>query len=78
MTTRKHESERKEMKIENGIPVPARAKGLTVILRKLKVGQSVILPAKGQSARTVARYALGKGKHATRATTGGTRVWRLK
>ena len=72
-----------ELKIERGIPMPMQGrnnKGYTTVLRKMKVGDSVILPHRDRDgAAAVANYALGTGKYSCRkAEGGGYRIWRTK
>lgn len=70
----------KQLKIEDGIPVPARWDGLTDALRKLKVGQSFLLSKeKRNTVHASAFHAFGKRGHiATRSEGDNVRVWRIK
>lgn len=69
-----------ELKIEKGIPIPQgrHNKGYSEILRKLKVGDSVLLPGQKESVRSLAAKTLGNGKYACRLDKDGVRVWRTK
>ena len=71
--------------IEDGIPLPARTRGLLsplgAAVRALDVGQSVMVPgATRKTGITGTVWAAGKlfgRKFATRTVEGGIRVWRL-
>lgn len=69
-------------KIEHGItPPPPHGRGYTEVLRKLKKGDSVVLPIGRQNASSAAMYALGSGNYVCRSLGNGKkgcRVWRLK
>jgi hypothetical protein len=70
-----------ELKIEDGIPLPGRkgGTGYTATLRKLEVGQSVVLPVRGAHANALAKNAMGSGAFACRKVDDDhTRVWRTK
>ena len=76
-----------EMKIERGIPIPAARSnhGYSDALRKLKVGESVVLPCSNQTARALIYQILRskrtpfKGEFTGRKLDGDhTRVWRIK
>lgn len=71
-----------EMVIEHGIPVPTpggRDGIYCKVLRKMKVGDSVVLPLTTNRANQAAAYAFGgSGKSACRTVENGTRVWRIK
>lgn len=65
--------------IESNIPLPKpRGKGYTAALRKLKVGDSVLLPIGLNNAGNVANYAGLTGKYRARGEPGGVRIWRTK
>jgi hypothetical protein len=82
MGNRKAEAKDTVFKIEDGIPIPPKRivnnKGYSETLRKLKIGQSCVLPIKRAIASCLAIRILGKGKTTTRTIEGGTRVWRLE
>ena len=66
-----------EPKIEKNVPIPKkRTSGVSALLRKLKVGESILLPK--QAAYTQAYAVLGKGNCTIRSTPDGVRVWRIK
>lgn len=69
-----------ELKIERGVPLPSsNTAGLSAILRKMKKGESVLVPfplAKG--IHPTARSVFGRaGTIVTRMEETGVRVWRL-
>ena len=70
-----------DLSIDSNVPVPdryyRRIKGYTAILRKLEVGQSVLLPTSPASACKLARGALGAGRYTSREEEEGTRIWRV-
>ena len=65
--------------IEDGIPIPDKSSSITVVLRTLDVGQSVVFD---KSTSTLSGFIssvhqrTGR-KFACRTVEGGTRVWRL-
>lgn len=65
-----------ELKIEKGIPIPSGNANVTATLRKLKVGDSVLLPSSFD--RQYAHQVLGKGNYTARKMEDGVRVWRTK
>lgn len=69
-----------EYKIEKGIEIPNRSGGglgYGEVLRKLKPGESVLLPIKSHSgAWTAGKYHIGKGKFVVRKDGDGHRIWR--
>lgn len=66
-------------KIENNVPMPKpRKSGVSVLLRSLKKGQSVLLEMPQNNVANLAQHALGSGNYTTKIVDGGTRVWRLK
>lgn len=73
-----------ELRIETGIPIPPPKRGhgaasdVTETLRKLNVGDSVLLPTQQKVAMKSARYALGNGNYTSRQEGSGTRIWRTK
>ena len=72
-----------ELKIEDGIPLPLHAgttgKGYSVAVRKLAVGQSVLLPTSIGSAGVIIRSIGGnRTTHTARQMEGGCRIWRIK
>jgi hypothetical protein len=67
-----------DLKIEKGIPIPGRRNGFSETLRKMKPGDSVLLPRDRLNANALAHDVLGSGNYATRKEDGGTRVWRTK
>lgn len=73
-----------ELKIETGILIPKPKRGhgaasdVTETLRKMNVGDSVLLPTPQKVAMKSARYALGSCNYTTRQEGTGTRVWRTK
>lgn len=73
--------------IENGIPIPSprsqvgrlrKNEGMAEAVRRLKVGQSVKLPATQGCATALACRYIGSGQYVTRVIAGGTRVWRTR
>jgi hypothetical protein len=72
------------LKIEAGIPVPAKRRkgtGFAQVLRAMKVGDSVFVPTAMKSANTVmvcAHYVLGTGNYKTRSVDDGMRVWKTR
>ena len=67
------------MKIETGIPVPDRGNGITAALRRLKKGDSVLIP--GKKAVEMSGYVTNAkmtGKLTMRSTADGVRVWRIR
>ena len=70
----------KKLKIEKGIAIPPdkSKKGYVDALRRLKKGDSVVLPIPVYAAGRSAYYVLGAGNYASRGVEGGTRVWRIK
>lgn len=70
----------KEPKIESGIPIPPKkiGKGIANLLRKMNVGDSVVLIGQRSSISNSAQYALGVGNYTTRVEADGVRVWRTK
>ncbi len=68
-----------ELKIDKGVQIPPRrADGMAAALRKMKRGDSVLLPTDMSSARASAHRELGKGCYASRSEGEGTRIWRIK
>ena len=70
-----------ELKIEKGIPVPPRKEktGYANVIRKLKVGDSVLIPGPSAAAYNSIHYTGGNRKtHTGRREKDGTRVWRIK
>lgn len=71
-----------DFKIERGIPVPPQhgRKGYSAILRKMKVGESVVLPTSTQPATNIGYQVFGGSGHITVRKIGPdeTRVWRIK
>jgi hypothetical protein len=67
------------LRIEAGVPVPPRryGKGYTAALRRLQVGQSVLLPRGRKGLYTLIEEAGLKGKATARQVSGGVRVWRI-
>ena len=67
--------------IEKNIPIPVlnqgQSKGYSEVLRKLQVGDSVVLPIP-RTSLSLAGSILGSGNFAARKCDGGYRVWRLK
>lgn len=65
------------MKIEKNIPIPiGKVSGLTSLMRKMKVGDSVAVPA---SAGVYTQAMLAGIKVTTRKeAAGGVRIWRIK
>lgn len=68
----------KEPKIEKGIPAPVRHQGRFTVLKKLKIGESVMLQEPSHTCRVAAQHHLGSGNYASRNENGGTRIWRIK
>lgn len=68
------------LKVEKNIPLPlAGNKGYTAILRRLKKGESVLLPTSIQSAAALgARSGRAPKTFTMRMVEGGTRVWCIK
>lgn len=82
---RKRGAERKvsQYVIEKGIPIPpqrgggGRCHGITAVLRKLRRGESVLLPIDMARANRYAWSYIGPGAYAVRKILGGgVRVWR--
>ena len=73
-----------ELKIEKGIPLPAKSlgggRGFQKILKEMKAGDSVVLPTSGYAnAWSAAANALGSGNFMVRREADkGFRVWRMK
>lgn len=68
-----------EIKIEKSVPVPMQHGGYSAILRKLKKGESAVLPIPTINVCSLAYKIFGAGKYvACRKVEGGTRVWRIK
>ena len=68
------------MRIEKNIPIP-KDKGQTLIIKKMEVGDSVLLPnaQKAHSFSVIARSHWGKYSVTMRTLENGTaRVWRVK
>ena len=68
-------------RIENRVPIPPpQNHGYTAALRKMKVGQSIVLPVRDTaSAGAYGQAAWGKGNYATRKIgVRKVRVWRIK
>lgn len=83
---RKGSSNGADLKIEDGIPLPAgRGSGkyghISDTLRKLQVGQSVLLPmfTKCEQLGSIRQLVQAhiNGKLTTRVVKGGVRVWRI-
>ena len=67
-----------EYKIEKHVPIPThRGKGITDTLRKLKVGDSFIIPLEQRNSLYPPSYRL-KIKISVRTAENGFRVWRIK
>lgn len=70
------------IKIEKGIPIPkgTSSTGVTSTLRKMKVGNSILVKATHPNKPSaMASYALGKGRFAVRrADDEHYRIWRTK
>ena len=70
-----------EIKIEHGIPIPAKRTGRSSIFDEMEVGDSILCPhAKSNSIRAMASMAgarLGR-KFTARKIADGVRVWRIK
>lgn len=70
------------LKIDKGIPVPAhgneRAGLISSTLRKLGVGDSVLLPCGRTLANSHAWRVLGSGNYTCRPDGKGFRIWRTK
>lgn len=73
------------IKIENRIPIPNKAKnneGMSAVLRKLKKGQSVLLPRNMSRTTNILQYICDGGyshRYTTRHITDSTtRVWKIK
>jgi hypothetical protein len=69
-------------KIEKGIPIPVgmggRRSGVADALRKLEVGDSVLIPGVASVAFNAIRYVGGnKTTHTARREKEGYRVWRI-
>lgn len=66
------------MKIEKGVPIPTNGK--TAMIRKLKKGDSVVLPGSSQSAITLAFNVFGAYGFVTcrKIDNNSVRVWRIK
>lgn len=72
-----------ELKIESGIPIPSRKisrrNGLTAVLRKLKVGESVLAPTTSAGAQGCVLLAGLKGRATVRKMDENhVRIWRIK
>lgn len=71
-----------QLKIEKGIPVPARRgrekTAARIAIEKLKKGESVLVPDGNiQSLSATACKILGVGNYALRTQPDGVRVWRI-
>ena len=69
-----------ELKIEKNVPMPERRgrPGIyTPTLRKMDVGDSVVLPLNYNGARLLAQYVFGRGNYrGTKLDANNTRIWR--
>ena len=71
--------------IERGIPIPKQRYSTlpgsygkySKVIRKMKVGDSVLLPVTTANATTTAIRCLGSGNFTIRTVDGGIRVWRI-
>jgi hypothetical protein len=69
-----------DLQVRCGLAVPPRnpGKGYTSALRRLAVGDSVLLPKRIHQVAVIAKAAGITGKYAARTVEGGVRVWRTK
>lgn len=68
-------------RIENNVPIPPEhgGKGYAATIRKLKKGQSVLLPTSRKNLGGIVSYIGGKGAFVMRSMPGNkTRIWRMK
>ena len=65
--------------IEKGVPIPPprRRFGWAALLRKLEIGDSVVLPTANWRANSAASRVLGKGHYRSAKEATGTRIWRI-
>ena len=70
-----------ELKIEKGIPIPLGGRkihGFNAVLKKMKVGDSVVLPRSTSAANSLAKQALGTGNYTIRKIDESScRVWKI-
>lgn len=71
------------IKIERGVPIPTgrgHTKGYSAVIRKMKVGDSAVLPVNTNTCHSLARQIFGgTGYVATRKVDAGhSRIWRIK
>lgn len=71
--------------IERGIPIPPRGgrngaphNGVVAVIKKLRKGESVLLPIGFHAANAHAWKYIGAGCYVTRKEGAGTRVWRTR
>lgn len=72
-----------ELKIDKGIAIPPRREriGMAATLRRMEVGDSMLIAKEMCGDKNIARmagYALGIGCYVTRKVDGGVRIWRIK
>ena len=69
------------VEIDDLPPIPERRfrhdKGYSAAMRKMQVGQSVLLDTSRASALKLARDVLGRGHYTSREEVDGIRVWRV-
>lgn len=71
----------KALKIDKGIPIPTRRGSLAPereVLKKLKVGDSVLFPDLTRRPMNLAHQVLGGGNYTIRKEVTGYRIWRTK
>jgi hypothetical protein len=70
-----------ELKIEKNVPIPQTGgnTGLVSVLRKLEIGDSVLVKGRHHCIANTAQYVFGSGNYTTRKVDGESRrVWRIK
>lgn len=70
-----------EYKIEKGIPFPKHAnrqRGLTATIRKMEIGDSILVPNKTQGSVWSVLSSMKPKKFTTRKDGTSTRIWRIK
>lgn len=76
------QARKRRLRIARNVPIPPRRnpgdKGYTATLRRLGVGESVVLPRGPKGLYTLIEAAGLKGKATARQVAGGIRVWRTK
>lgn len=66
------------MKIESGIPIPQRGDGLTALLRRMEIGDSIFIAGKRPQQVGTQISGAKPFRFTTRSVEGGIRVWRTE